>query len=216
MVQQAWDVVRSFVTGKASFRGDYSVGEQKFSKGKLEEWCTEVRSRWTAVDSLYCWCWLPHSSSIRDPLEFGRPVRRNALIRQRGQCFVMAIPGEILSVSERNTEENLSVKGVPPSLKEPLQGDPRGCQRVLPLLFDDIYSAFRKQNIAKRIGGTVRDCESVHYVSPVGSIRRFSLHIHKVDAVFHTRYPRIRSPLYQGSFRRPGRFSLTQTKKAAG
>jgi hypothetical protein len=57
------DVVRSFVTTKASFRGDYWVGGQKFSKGKLEEWCSEVRSRWRDVLTLYCWCWLPHSSS---------------------------------------------------------------------------------------------------------------------------------------------------------
>jgi hypothetical protein len=75
-------------------------------------------------------------------------------------------------VSERNTEENLSLKGVPPSLKEPLQGDLRGCLRVLPLLFYDIYSAFRKQNIAKRIVGTVRDYKSVHQLGrPAQTLR---------------------------------------------
>jgi hypothetical protein len=60
------DVVQSFVTTKASFRGDYWVGEQKFSKGKLEEWCNEARSRWNDVGTLHCWCWLSHSLSTLD------------------------------------------------------------------------------------------------------------------------------------------------------
>ena len=82
--------------------------------------------------------------------------RCSSLFRQRWQCFVIPIPGEVFSMPERNTEENLTLKGIPPSLKEPLQGDLRGCLRVLPLLFDDIYSAFRKQNIAKRVVGAIR------------------------------------------------------------
>ena len=114
-------------------------------------------------------------------------IAYRSLIRQRGECSVIPISGEVLGVPEWNTEENLSLERIPPLFEESLQGNLRSRLWVFTLLFDDVHSRFRQYNVPTRSTDAVRDCECVYHVGLVAPLHHFPLQLHKVDAVFHTR-----------------------------
>jgi len=53
-------------------------------------------------------------------------------------------------------------------------------------LLDNIHAAIREHNVAMRISEAIRNRKGVHHACLVVPIRQFSIHVHKVDAVFHT------------------------------
>jgi hypothetical protein len=111
-------------------------------------------------------------------LKFRTEVSQNSILQRAAR--------EVFSVSEGNFEKNLSLKRIAPSPKQSLQGDPRGCLRVFSILFDDIYSTFRKYDVAMCVRRAVRDSEFVHDGSPVFALHLFFLDVDEFDVVFHT------------------------------
>ncbi len=88
-------------------------------------------------------------------------------------------------MSVRNSEKNLSLKGVPPLLEEPFQGDSRGCLWVFASLFDNLHAAIREHNVAMRIDEAIGNRKGVNHTRLVMPTRQFSILMQKVDVVFH-------------------------------
>jgi hypothetical protein len=89
-------------------------------------------------------------------------------------------------VAIRNSEDDLSLTRLAELPKESFQSNSRGCLRVFSILFDDIYSTFRKYNVAMRVRRAVRDSEFVHDGSPVFALHLFFLDVDEFDVVLHT------------------------------